>query len=218
MLDKLKKPFPPELISWRVGATTKNKDKGIALAYIDARDVMERFDDVFGAENWQCEYPFKGCCRIGVLINDRWVWKSNGAGETQVEADKGQYSDAFKRAAVLWGVGRYLYDVQNVWVELDQYRKIKNPTDSRLQGALEKAAKGIRPAPTQALKKITPAEWASKEETLINSFTGSIELDAWMSKNAAAMEKLKSGSPVLHKGLQMAVDNKMDQLQPMAAE
>lgn len=218
MLDELKKPFDTNLISWRVGATTKNKDKGIALAYIDARDVMERFDTVFGAENWQCEYPFKGCCRIGVFINDRWVWKSNGAGETQVEADKGQYSDAFKRAAVLWGVGRYLYDVQNVWVELDEYRKIKNPTDSRLRGALEKAAKGIRPAPTPTPKKMTAAEWATEQEKTIKLFTGLIQLDAWANENAAAMEKLKTDEPTLHKGLQMAVDNKADQLQPIAAE
>lgn len=118
-LNDLKKPFDPSKISWRVGATTGDKSKGIALAYIDARDVMERLDEVCGPENWQCRYPFAGCCEIGIQIKGQWVWKANGAGETQVEAEKGQYSDAFKRAAVLWGIGQYLYDLPNAWVDLE---------------------------------------------------------------------------------------------------
>jgi hypothetical protein len=139
-LSKLKEPFPADAIHWRVGATTKDKDKGIALAYLDARNVMERLDEVVGPENWQCEYPFAGCCRIGIYVppaplkkfadgsvelidrsgySDGWVWKSNGAGATDIEGEKGQYSDSFKRAAVLWGIGRYLYDLPNVWVPLE---------------------------------------------------------------------------------------------------
>jgi len=120
-LKGLSKPFPPESISWRVGARTKDKKSGIALAYIDARDVMERLDEAVGAENWQCRYPFKGCCELSIKIGDEWITKSNCAGETQVEAEKGEASDSFKRAAVLWGIGRYLYDLPNVWVELNQY-------------------------------------------------------------------------------------------------
>ena len=112
--QKLKEPFDPRVIHWRVGATTQSKDKGIALAYLNSRDVMKRFDDVCG-DLWQVEYPFDGCCRIGVKIGEEWIWRSNGAGETQVEGQKGKYSDAFKRAAVLWGVGRYLYYLENVW-------------------------------------------------------------------------------------------------------
>lgn len=121
-IKELSKPFPPEQISWRVGARTKDKSKGIALAYLDARDVMERLDSVVGAENWQCRYPFTGCCEISIRDeHGQWITKANCAGETQVEAEKGQASDAFKRAAVLWGIGRYLYDLPNTWVELNEY-------------------------------------------------------------------------------------------------
>ena len=115
--QRLKEPFDPKVISWRVGATAKDKSSGIALAYVDARDVMKRLDDVCG-DLWQAEYPFDGCCRIGVKIGNEWVWRSNGAGETQVEGEKGKFSDAFKRAAVLWGVGRYLYYLDNTWVKI----------------------------------------------------------------------------------------------------
>ncbi len=136
-LRDLHRPFPVNKISWRVGAMTKDKSKGIALAYVDARDVMKRLDDVCGIEGWQNRYSHVTAqgvvCEIGIrssLANleklySEWLWKSNGAGETTVEGEKGALSDAFKRAAVLWGVGRYLYSLPNVWVELDQYKKIR---------------------------------------------------------------------------------------------
>ena len=116
--QKLMAPFPVKSISWRVGATTGDKSKGIALAYIDARDVMKRLDDVVGFDNWQDRYPFAGCCEVGINLQGEWVWKSNGAGETAVDGEKGQYSDAFKRAAVMWGIGRYLYSIPNSWVPI----------------------------------------------------------------------------------------------------
>ena len=124
--DQLKQPFDPKVIHWRCGPTTKDKSKGIALAYVDARDVYKRLDDVCG-DLWQSRYPFVGCCEIGVKIGDEWLWRSNGAGTTDIEADKGQYSDAFKRAGVCWGVARYLYYLPNVWCELDKYKNIITP-------------------------------------------------------------------------------------------
>ena len=123
-LSELSAPFEPHQISWRVGPTNKDKTSGIALAYLTARDVMDRFDKVCGLENVQVEYPFEGCCRIGIKLAvqvgietpvSEWVWKSNGAGPSGMEGEKGRYSGAFKRAAVLWGVGRYLYDLPNTW-------------------------------------------------------------------------------------------------------
>ena len=124
-LEDLKRPFPVNRIHWRVGATNKEKTSGIALAYIDARDVMQRLDEVCGIGGWQCRYPFAGCCEIGILVDglddritDGWIWKSNGAGATDVEGEKGQYSDAFKRAGVMWGIGRYLYSLPNEWVPI----------------------------------------------------------------------------------------------------
>jgi hypothetical protein len=120
--DKLRAPFPPERVSWRVGSTTADKKKGMALAYIDARDVMQRLDDVCGPGGWQNTYPHangKTVCAIGIKVGEDWIWKSNGAGDSDVEAEKGALSDAFKRAAVLWGIGQYLYDLDSPWVTLD---------------------------------------------------------------------------------------------------
>ena len=125
--EKLKAPFPADKISWRIGATSKDKTKGIPLAYIDARDVMNRLDEVFEM-NWQCKYSHastKTVCEISVLIDDVWITRAGGAGDTDIEAEKGALSDAFKRAAVLFGIGRYLYDLPNEWIEIDEYKKFK---------------------------------------------------------------------------------------------
>lgn len=130
----LKRPFDTRLISWRAGATNAKKNNGvatkcIALAYIDARDVMQRLDDVLGLD-WQCKYTHaenKTICEIGIKVHDEWVWRAGGAGDTDIEAEKGAISDAFKRAAVLFGIGRYLYSLTNNWVDCDEYKTIKAP-------------------------------------------------------------------------------------------
>lgn len=135
ILNKLKEPFPEKLIHWRVGAMTKDKKKGIALAYIDARHVMKRLDDVVGFQNWQDDYEEtktgRVICKLSIKLPDaliqEWISKCDGAGETDVEGQKGAISDAFKRAAVKWGIGRYLYALGTTWVDLDDYKKIITP-------------------------------------------------------------------------------------------
>jgi len=132
-LSALAAPFPDSAISWRVGSTNIDKktgqprgDKkpsGIALAYIDARDVQNRLDAVCGVANWSDEYveTEKGrvICTLAIRIDGEWVKKSDGAGDSDVESEKGAISDALKRAAVKWGIGRYLYDMESPWVELE---------------------------------------------------------------------------------------------------
>lgn len=152
-LDKLKEPFAHDVIHWRVGATNKEKTKGIPFAYIDARDVQDRLDDVCGIGGWQALCPHangKTSYKIGIKVGDEWVWKENGAGDSDVEAEKGAFSDALKRAAVMWGIGRYLYDVKNIWVDIEpngKSHKIKDRDDPRLKKILLDAEKGIRAAP-----------------------------------------------------------------------
>lgn len=147
MIAKLSEPFPPERISWRVGARTADKKRGQALAYIDARDVYARLDEACGPGGWQCDHHDGGdgrlTCRIGILLGDEWIWKSDGAGARQADrglseqdANKGDYSDALKRAAVAWGVGRYLYDLPGPWVELDKEKYIASCEQPKLDKLL----------------------------------------------------------------------------------
>ena len=146
MLDvsgQLKMPFPVNRVHWRVGSTNKKKvqretnsqsakaTKGMPLAYIDARDVMQRLDEVFGVGKWQDSYFETGSgriiCELSCYVDSMWIKKSDGAGNTGTEGEKGAISDAFKRAAVKFGIGRYLYSIKSGWVDLDQYGKFTPP-------------------------------------------------------------------------------------------
>ncbi len=121
LLAQLKNPFDPKFLKWRVGATNADKTKGIALAYLDAREVMKRLDEVMGVAGWQDRLTRadKGfICELGLHIDGQWVWKSNAGEDTTMSPLKGGASDAFKRAATLWGVGRYLYYLPAEWVEI----------------------------------------------------------------------------------------------------
>lgn len=130
--EELKAPFPKDKISWRAQSLTQAGDKAMALAYIDARDVMNRLDEVCGVDGWSDSYLDSGkrtYCTLQLLIPSTdgvswgWVSKSDAAGDTAVESEKGAVSDSFKRAAVKWGIGRYLYDLPAPWVPCETYEK-----------------------------------------------------------------------------------------------
>lgn len=122
--NKLKAPFSANDIEWRIGRSGKNGDKiwATALAYVTNRAIMDRLDDVFGPGNWQNEYqkgPDGGTlCGISAKIDGGWVTKWDGAENTQFEAIKGGLSGAMKRAAVQWGPGRYLYNLEETFVKV----------------------------------------------------------------------------------------------------
>jgi len=140
--DALAAPFPPDKVSWRIGKMAKDKPSGMALAYLDARDVMGRLDEVCGPSGWQCKYSHAGnktVCDIGIDVGDQdWVWKADGAGDSDIEAEKGALSDAFKRAAVRWGIGRYLYDIPSPWVAVNQWKQIEESEHAKLEALLER--------------------------------------------------------------------------------
>ena len=141
--EQLKIPFPVNRVHWRTGSTNKKAQerstgdkyakatKGMPLAYIDARDVMQRLDEVFGVGKWQDNYfetnSGRIICELSCFIDSMWIKKSDGAGDTGTEGEKGAISDAFKRAAVKFGIGRYLYAIKSGWIDLDNYGKFQIP-------------------------------------------------------------------------------------------
>lgn len=115
-IEDLRKPMPEKDLEWRT-VRTGNGNRGpwaIVAPYIKSRAIMQRLDEVCGPENWQLTttpYSTGVIASIGIRIDGEWVWKSDGAGFTDVESFKGGVSDAIKRAGVPWGIGRYLYDL-----------------------------------------------------------------------------------------------------------
>lgn len=124
-IDILTAPIQPDEIEWRVQQQTKT-GKLIVVPYITNRCVMERFDRQFGWHGWQNDITEIGdgfLCRITVTMPDGTrLTKTDGASRTDIEPVKGGISDAMKRCAVQFGVGRNLYTYPRVFVEtLDKY-------------------------------------------------------------------------------------------------
>jgi len=124
-LDVLTQPIQPDEMEWRVQQQTKT-GKLIIVPYITNRCVMERFDRQFGWNGWQndlVEIQDGFLCRITALLPDGTsITKTDGANRTDIEPIKGGISDAMKRCAVQFGLGRELYTYPKVFVETpDKY-------------------------------------------------------------------------------------------------
>jgi hypothetical protein len=114
-LSPLSEPIEPR---WRIQSV--NGKKAICVPYLDARAVHERLDLVVGRGNWQNTYDAdSGVASIGILIDGEWRWKSDVGTVSKQDPIKGKASDAFKRAAVLWGIGRDLYTTGSTTLDSD---------------------------------------------------------------------------------------------------
>lgn len=124
--EKLAEEFPKEKVGYKVIQRSKDGKRGLMVPYVDARTVMERLDAVLGPDGWKDEYRVLSDhavdgtrlveveCQLSIRLNGEWLTKCDvGEGDTM----KAAFSDALKRAAVKFGVGRYLYEQGRTWVE-----------------------------------------------------------------------------------------------------
>lgn len=171
-LNELKKEIP---YKWKVQTA---KSWGCeCVAYIDARDVMDILDEVVGPENWKDSFREIGgkmYCTLSLRIDGEWVSKEDIGTPSNMDADKGEASDAFKRAAVKWGIGRFLYDLGTVRVKsmesngkyfpADNYgKRIYDLTKHINESGL--APKSSQPAPKPAAKPQPKPEPKKETET-----------------------------------------------------
>ena len=121
IMRELQAFFPAEVIQWRAGPVSEAQSRAIALPYIDAGTIQDRLDAVLGVGGWAVHYDVWGersvKCRLSCKIGADWVEKEDGAQETERESVKGGFSGAFKRAASVWGIGRYLRRIPKEWVK-----------------------------------------------------------------------------------------------------
>lgn len=134
MIEKiLQRKFRHYEIEWRIGRAGIGS-KGlyaVALAYVTNRAIMDRLDEAFGVTGWSVEYapgPIGGVkCRITVRdAEGNEIYKEDGAGERATETIKSGYSDAMKRCAVQFGIGRYLYQLDETFVSVSPNRDSKH--------------------------------------------------------------------------------------------
>lgn len=127
MTDIRFKPLGPKDVEVRVAQCT---ERGCSLLlYKDARCDMRMLDEAVGPENWGCDYDeVKGnlFCRVGIRTDTNgWVYKQDVGIPSNVDAQKGEASDAFKRACFKWGIGRELYTAPFMWVPAERLASLK---------------------------------------------------------------------------------------------
>lgn len=125
-LKQLQQEIP---CKWRVQSFSKNKPLAQCVAYIDARQVADLLDEVVSPENWQVDYKEVGgllLAGIGIKNEGEWIWKWDTGSESNIEKAKGHISDAFKRAGVQWGIGRFLYSKDIKFVKANEIKTQNN--------------------------------------------------------------------------------------------
>ncbi len=130
-LSKLAEPFDEADIEWRVSRAGMKNGKVfcMCLAYCTNRAIQRRLDDVCGPGNWKNEAmsvhelrsgPIAIQVGISIRINDEWITKWDVSEPTNIEPAKGGFSGAMKRAGAQWGIGRYLYQLDETFAEVSE--------------------------------------------------------------------------------------------------
>ena len=119
---ELAAPFSENDIEWRVMRELNKGTKVVVAPYLTSRAIMDRLDAVVGIDNW-CDsfskWNEKGnMCGLSLRLNGEWITKYDAGEETDIEPVRGGFSGAIKRAAVKWGIGRYLYHLGESTVPL----------------------------------------------------------------------------------------------------
>lgn len=118
-------PFRPNAVSYKqLTGGKESTGKVLFAGYIDSRDVQERLTEVFGFEGWQSHLNLGPdgslTCSLAVFTKNGWITRTDlGANDHKdfIVRTKGTASDALKRAAVLFGIGRFLYQIPNIWAK-----------------------------------------------------------------------------------------------------
>jgi len=169
LTEALAAPFSSDAVKFKPGVV--NGNRAMALAYLDARAIQDRLDEVLGVLGWQDEYEClpdgSVVCRLRLRLNEEWITKMD-VGAPSEQPDEGDrrkaaFSDALKRAAVKFGIGRYLYRLGPMWVDYDaQKRKFARPPmlPPELLPKAKKAASKMQPE----RQAVTPATNGVKAE------------------------------------------------------
>lgn len=140
---ELNTPLQIDEIDFRIQSINRGGYATI-LAYKDARVDMNRLDAYFGVEGWQKKYELINgnlFCSVGIYSEKQkeWIWKQDVGTESMTEKEKGQASDAFKRACFNLGIGRELYEYPVISVKLrdnewkEENGKIRQTWDLKLK-------------------------------------------------------------------------------------
>ena len=157
---------------------------------------MDRLDTVVGPENWQDKYEETAkriICSLGIKIGNDWIWKADGAGDTDMEGEKGGLSDAFKRAAVKHGIGRYLYGIHVPWIDLDNGRIPRSWDGNQyLPEPSYFSSKQMRTKYYKGLKDAASDDDSGKARELWDELTNEQRSEVWQDLSSGVRSAIKT--------------------------
>jgi hypothetical protein len=140
---ELEIPFDPRVIEWRVTNSNRDKNRGQVIPYADQRAYTDRLNALFTPAGWTRRYNIHTSANFQRSRDQKLVAKvlvtcelsifgfgsHSATGEEWADDDNAATSaeaQAFKRACSCFGLGRYLYYFEGVWVDLDQRKRPKS--------------------------------------------------------------------------------------------
>ena len=142
LLEKLKEPFDPREIKWRVTHTTRDGSRGAVIAFADPRAYTDRLNQIFTPAGWTRTYEVNTVSAVNRTKKDKVIQTGKvlitctlsitglgshtGGGEEWADEENAMTSaeaQAFKRASTCFGLGRYLYNFAEMWVPLNDHRQ-----------------------------------------------------------------------------------------------
>ena len=139
VLKKLAEPFGMDKIKFKIQTKPSEKGNALVVAYIDARDVMDRLDEVV-AGDWSDEYRPATIGGVQCNLTVMGVTRCDVGTSGDNEPEKAAYSDAFKRAAVKFGIGRFLYTLPKMWARVVPAGKSHRLADGEEENLRRKVA------------------------------------------------------------------------------
>ncbi|VTT98345.1 rad52 22 double-strand break repair protein : Uncharacterized protein OS=uncultured bacterium GN=ACD_20C00398G0011 PE=4 SV=1: Rad52_Rad22 [Gemmataceae bacterium] len=203
----LSAPFEPKEVKFKPQMVKNNR--ALAMGYIDARLIQDRLDDVLGVENWQDKYDFlpdgSVVCRLRLKLGGRWITKTD-VGSPSEQPDSGDrvkaaVSDALKRAAVKFGIGRYLYRLPAQWVDYDPVKKQLTNLPQLPAFAVPKAKPQSQPVASVAPKAPKIAA-PTKLEPVAEEKPQTVVKEAARAEGPKSATGLPSNGQELHRRLQ----------------
>jgi hypothetical protein len=142
LFARLTEPFDPSEIKWRVTHTTRDGSRGAVIAFADPRAYSDRLNQIFTPSGWTRTYEVNTVSSVTRMKKDKLIQTGKvlvtctvtiaglgthaDSGEEWADEENAMTSaqaQAFKRACICFGLGRYLYNFAEMWVPLNEYRQ-----------------------------------------------------------------------------------------------
>jgi hypothetical protein len=142
LFTQLSEPFDPSEIKWRVTHTTRDGSRGAVIAFADPRAYTDRLNQLFSPTGWTRGYEVSTVSAVSRMKKDKLIQTGKvlvtctltitglgchaGSGEAWADEENAltaAEAQAFKRSCVCFGLGRYLYNLAEMWVPFNEYRQ-----------------------------------------------------------------------------------------------